>query len=45
MMKTDKGKPAIIQLGFRRNIVTFAVTDSTCVGIISSNLLLTEEAQ
>jgi hypothetical protein len=43
-LKTDKGKPAIIQLAFRGPALTFKVTDSTMFGVAMANSLLTEEA-
>lgn len=42
-VKDNKGKPAVIQLGFRRGHVVFTATGTTLTGLITSNSLLTEE--
>tara|TARA_R110001632_G_scaffold15806_1_gene51836 strand:- start:5299 stop:5883 length:585 start_codon:yes stop_codon:yes gene_type:complete len=42
-VKDSKGKPAVIQLGFRRGHIVFTCAGSTLTGLITSNTLLTEE--
>lgn len=43
MMKDGKGKPATIQLEFRRGHIVFSASGTTIQGVITSNTLLTEE--
>lgn len=42
-VKDSKGKPAVIQLGFRRGLIVFTATGTTLTGVITSNSLMTEE--
>ena len=42
-VKDSKGKPAVIQLGFRRGHIVFTATGTTLTGVITSNSLMTEE--
>ena len=43
-MKTDKGKPAIVQLAFRGRALAFTVSGSSCGGIAMANTLPIEES-